>query len=60
MHLKEERMIGQAGIEDVVSGCKEVFEYTVGHLKAAISHKLSDSGYNASSINSLESVFLKV
>lgn len=50
-------MITQAAIQDVVSGCKEVFKHTVGHLKAATSHKLSESGIDASSINGLESVF---
>ena len=57
MHLKEERMITQAAIQDVVSGCKKVFEHTVGHLKAAVYHKFSESGFDASVIDGLQSVF---
>ena len=57
MHLKEERMISQAAIQDVVSGCQDVLEHTVGHLKAAVSHKLSECGLDASYIDGVASVF---
>ena len=56
MHLKEERMISQAAIQDVVSGCQDVL-HTVGHLKAAVSHKLSECGLDASYIDGVASVF---
>ena len=48
MHLKKERMITRAAVQHLTAGCKEVFEHTVGHLKAAISHKLCDSGFDTS------------
>lgn len=41
----------------MIAGCKDVFEHTVCHLKAAISHKLSDSGFDTSVIDGLDDIF---
>ena len=57
MQLKEERLLSQAAINDVVSGCKEVFQHTLGHLRAGVSHTLSNSGSNFNDITGLDSVF---
>lgn len=57
MQLKEERLLTQAAVNDVVSGCKEVFEHTLCHLKAGVSEKLSKAGIDSSDIDGLDSVF---
>ena len=44
LQLKEERMITQAAINDVVSGCREVFYYTMNRFKAGIDLRLARSG----------------
>ena len=48
MQLKEERLVTQAAINDVVVGCKEVFTHTLCRIKAAISGKLSQSEIGSS------------
>ena len=58
MHLKEERMLTQAALNDVILGSKEVFEHTVGHLRAAVSYKLTQSGIDPTSVDCL-SFFMK-
>lgn len=57
MQLKEERLLTQAAVNDVVSGCKEVFEHTLGHLRAGVSQKISQSGIDFNSITGLDDVF---
>ena len=60
MQLKENRMVTQATVNDVVSGFKEVFKRTVSHIKAAVSEKLARSGSNMENINGLNSVFEEI
>jgi hypothetical protein len=43
MQLKEERLVSQAAVNDVVAGCKEVFAHTLCRIKAGINEKLSQS-----------------
>lgn len=57
LQLKEERVISQA---DVVRGCKEVFEHTIGRLKAGVKHKLSLSGIDPSEVSGLDDLFSSV
>ena len=37
LQLKEERMLAQSPLNDVVASCEEVFKHTVGRLKAGVS-----------------------
>ena len=60
LQLKEECMLTQVAINDVVSGCREVFQHTVGHLRAGVSQKLSQSGIDASDINGFGDVFSEI
>lgn len=53
LQLKEERMLTQAAINDVVTGCREVFEHTVCRLRAGVSLKLSQSGIDSTDITSI-------
>ena len=55
--MKEERLLTQAAVNDVVVGCREVFEHTVSRLRAGVSQKLAQSGIYPTSIDGLESVF---
>ena len=57
MQLKEERLLTQAAVNDVVSGCQEVFQHTLGHLRAGVSQKLSQSGIDFNGITGLGDVF---
>ena len=57
MQLKEERLLTQAAVNDVVSGCKKVFEYSVCHLKAGVSQTLSKAGIDFKDIDGLGDVF---
>jgi hypothetical protein len=57
MQLKEERLISQAAINDVVTGCKEVFAHTISHLKAGISEKLSQSGIDSTTGSEFLGIF---
>ena len=57
LQLKEERLLTQAALNDVVVGCKEVFEHTVGRLKAGVSQTLAQFGVDPSDVDGLESVF---
>ncbi len=60
MQLKEERLLTQAAVDDVVSGCKEVLGYTLSHIKAGVSRSLSKSGINFEDIDGLDDVFSDV
>ena len=60
LQIKEERMISQAAINDVVKGCQEVFEHTVGRIKAGVKHKLSCSGIDPMEISGLDELFESV
>ena len=60
LQIKEERMISQAAINDVVKGCQEVFEHTVGRIKAGVKHKLSCSGRDPMEISGLDELFESV
>ena len=60
LQLKEERVITQAAINDVVKGCKEVFTHTVNCIKAGVKHKLSISGIDPSDISGLDDLFSDV
>lgn len=57
MHLKEERLMSQSAINDVVSGMKEVFEHSLGRLKAGVSRKLSKIGIDMEGIDGLSNIF---
>ena len=57
LQMKEERLLTQVAINDVVVGCKEVFEHTVGRLRAGVNQKLAQSGIDPSDIDGLESIF---
>ena len=50
LQIKEERMISQAAVNDVVKGCQEVFEHTVGRIKAGVKHKLSNLGIDPANL----------
>lgn len=43
-------MLTQAAINDVVTGCREVFEHTVCRLRAGVGLKLSQSGIDSTDI----------
>ena len=55
--LKEERLITQAAVNDIVTGCSDLFKYTVRHLKAGVSHTLAQSGIDLNDVDGLGSVF---
>ena len=57
LQLKEERVITQAAINDVVKGCKEVFTHTANRIKAGVKHKLSIFGIDPSDISGLDDLF---
>ena len=57
LQLKEERLITQASVNDIVTGCSELFKYTVRHLKAGVSQTLSQSGIDLNDVDGLDSVF---
>ena len=57
MQLKEQRMISQAAINDVVTGCKQVFEHTVGRLRAGVSQALSEHGIDSKDVSGLHDIF---
>lgn len=44
-------MLSEAAIDDVVSCFKDVFNHTVCHLRAGVSHKLSQSGIEIDGLN---------
>lgn len=60
LQLKEERLLTQAAVNDVVRGCREVFKHTVYHLKAGVSHTLAQSGIDPSDIEGLDGVFTEL
>ena len=43
LQLKEERLVSQAAINDVVKGCKAVFEHTLGRVKAGVKYNLAST-----------------
>lgn len=57
MKLKEERLLTQAAVNDVVSGCKEMFKYYLDNVRAGVSRKLSLAGINSSDVDGLDSIF---
>lgn len=57
LQLKEERLLTQAAINDVVVGCREVFEHKVGRLKAGVSQTLAHFGVDPCDVDGLENVF---
>ena len=60
LQMKEERMISQAAVNDVVRGCKKIFHHTVGRMKAGVKHKLSTSGIDPNEISGLDELFENV
>ncbi len=60
LQLKEERLITQAAINDVVSGCRGVFKHTVNHIKAGVNQKLAQSGIDPNDVDGLDSIFHEV
>ena len=60
LKLKEERVITQAAVNDVVKGCKEVFAHTVGRIKAGVKHRLSLSNIDPSEVSGLDDLFSSV
>ena len=57
MQLKEERMLTQAAVNDIVSDFSEVFTHTVQHLKAGVSQKLVQFGIDLKDVDGLDGVF---
>ena len=57
MQLKEEQLLTQTAVNVVVSGYKNMFEYTLGQLKAGVSRKLSVAGIDSKDIDGLDIVF---
>ncbi len=60
LQLKEERLITQAAVNDIVTGCREVFKHTVHHLKAGVSQTLAQSGIDLNDVNGLDGVFNEI
>ena len=60
MHLKEERLMTQAAVNDVVSGMKEVCEHSMGRLKAGVSRTLSKAGIDMEKVDGLSDIFKDV
>ncbi len=60
MQLKEERMLSQVAINDVLTGCKEVFQHTICRLRAGMSQKLSEAGIDSTEISGFDSVFNEI
>ena len=60
LQLKEERLLTQVSVNDVVTGFREVFNHTVSHLKAGVSQKLAQSGIDPASIDGLYNVFNEI
>ena len=57
LQMKEERLLTQAAVNDVVIGCREVFEHTISRIRAGVSQKLAQCGIDLSSIDRLDDVF---
>ena len=51
MRLREVRRISQASIDEVVSGCKDLFESTAKRLQAGVRQKLAENGIELPAIN---------
>lgn len=60
LQLKEERVVLQATINDVVKGCRDVFGHTVGRIQAGVKYKLSESGIDPFTVPGLEEFFSTV
>lgn len=57
LQMKEERLLTQAAVNDVVIGCREVFEHTISRIRAGVSQKLAQCGIDPSSIDGLDNIF---
>ena len=60
LHLREERLLTQVAINDVLAGCRELFNHTVCRLQAGVSQKLALSGIDMNDISGLDQVFSDV
>ena len=60
LQIKEERMVSQAAVNDIVQGCQEVFQHTIGRIKAGVKRKLSSSGIDPTEISGLDELFTSV
>jgi hypothetical protein len=50
-------MLTQTAVNDVVAGCRQVFEHTLCRLRAGVSQKLSDYGIHSKDVSGLDGVF---
>lgn len=57
IQLKEERLLTQTAVNDVVAGCREIFHHTVCRLQAGVNQKLAQSGIDFGDINGLDGIF---
>lgn len=57
LKLKEERMLTQSAVNDVVAGCQEVFQHTVSRLKAGVSRSFAEHGTESSVVEEIDHVF---
>lgn len=57
LQLKEERGLSQAALNDVVRGSREVFQHSVGRIKAGVKQKLSTSGIDPAEVVSIDELF---
>lgn len=60
LQLKEERMLTQVAVNDVVAGCRTIFEHTLCHMKAGVHLKLSQHGIEPSAVEGLNGVFEEI
>ena len=60
LQIKEERMVSQAAVNDIVQGCQEVFQHTIGRIKAGVKRKLSSSGIDPTEVSGLDELFTSV
>lgn len=57
LQLKEEQMLTQSALNDVVAGCQEVFKHTVGQLKAGVSRSFARNGINSECVEEINCIF---
>lgn len=57
LKLKEERMLTQAALNDVVAGSREVFQHTVCRLKAGVNHAFAQHGIDLTCVEEVDGVF---
>lgn len=60
LQLKEEQMLSQVALNDVVKGCQEVFRCTVSRLKSGINQTFAQNGIDPTYIDEVDSVFDEV